>query len=179
MKRLITHPTSTAQWYQLVNEAEQAANCQLHEDVESYLVFLLMRFAKRPDMASRILAVEYLRALHKAGESRKVALRSVGDQCLLFTGLFPKRAQRRPLKLSYFVDLGRSSYHTLSESIEKGLAEVYASLCDEFVSLMNVLQAMRATVPATTLVSDGRDVGSTARVGSESIPVGMKPRIRH
>lgn len=60
MPDLITHPTSTAEWHALVNEAECAAHCRLIQEMESYLVFLLMRFCREPGLASRVFALEYL-----------------------------------------------------------------------------------------------------------------------
>ena len=44
MTRLILEPTSVAQWQALVREAQSECNCNLDETLESYLVFLLMRF---------------------------------------------------------------------------------------------------------------------------------------
>ena len=55
MAKLVIQPTSTAQWHALVSEAESAASCVLNEDLESYLVFLLMRFASNPHMLARVI----------------------------------------------------------------------------------------------------------------------------
>jgi hypothetical protein len=142
MPDFVTQPTATAQWYALVNEAELAAGCQLKEALESYLVYLLMRFARHSDMVSKTLAIEYLQALTAPPKLRHNQLREVGDHCLLYSGLFPKRAERLRLKLSYFVDLGRSAYHALATA-DHELADVYSDLCQEFVATMSVLQATR------------------------------------
>ena len=69
MAQLILEPTSTAQWHALVSEAEAVAERQLDETLESYLVFLLMRFASRPDLASRALAIDYLRGSAASGQT--------------------------------------------------------------------------------------------------------------
>ena len=50
MKNLILHPTDISQWYALVTEAEVATHQNLTEDTESYLVFLLQRFAQTPPL---------------------------------------------------------------------------------------------------------------------------------
>jgi hypothetical protein len=63
MSTLVLQPTSTAQWHKLVREAENAADHQLQEDLESYLVFLLMRFVNNPAIVSKIMAMEYLDGL--------------------------------------------------------------------------------------------------------------------
>ena len=143
MAKLVIQPTSTAQWHALVSEAESAANCVLSEDLESYLVFLLMRFASNPHMLARVIALDYLNNTSTEGRTRHEKLRDVGDQCLLFSGLFPKQAERRMVKVSYFVDLGRSAYQQLSDTITSKNTEIYASLSRDFVSLMDILQTMR------------------------------------
>ena len=144
MPELVIHTSATAEWLSLVNEAESAADLRLDEEMQSYLVFLLMRFTEKPELATSILAVEYLQSMQTLGRVGQDQLRNVGDKCLLYSGLFPKRAERRRVKISYFVDLGRSAYQQLSEQMEHGAATLYNRLADTFVSLMDILQMMRA-----------------------------------
>jgi len=143
METLVLHPTSTAQWHALVNDAEQAAHCRLDEDLESYLVFLLMRFAGQPQVTARVLALDYLDGLLGTGREGRDRLRDVGDVCLLYSGLFPQVAARRRVRISYYVQLGRTAYRELSNRLENGFAQIYVHLSQAFVSLMDVLQAMR------------------------------------
>lgn len=144
MANLILEPTSTAQWHALVSEAESASARQLDETLESYLVFLLMRFVARPDLAGRVMAIDYLRGSAASGQLKEVALRDVGDQCLLFSGLYPRHAERRMVRVSYFVELGRGAYGQLAERLRHAGAEVYQQLAEGFIALMDVLQAMRS-----------------------------------
>ena len=88
MPSLVLHPTSTSQWHELVREAASTAEHRLDEELESYLVFLLMRFVTNRAIASRILAEEYLQGQLESGSVRREKLRDVGDQCLLFVGAF-------------------------------------------------------------------------------------------
>ncbi len=143
-------PSSMAQWCALVNEAELAVGYQLKEALESYLIFLLMRFSNKPEMATKIIALEYLHGLVSCGHIRQEKLRAVGDQCLLYSGLFPKRAERLQLRISYFVDIGRSAYYALSAT-KNEIDDVYADLSNEFITLMGVLQAMRLVAGKTSL----------------------------
>lgn len=144
MSELVIHTSATAEWLSLVNEAESAAALHLDEEVQSYLVFLLMRFTGKPELAASVLAVEYLQSMHSQGRIGHDQLRNVGDKCLLYSGLFPERAARRRVKISYFVDLGRSAYQQLSDRMEHSAAAMYHHLADAFVSLMDILQTMRA-----------------------------------
>lgn len=143
MKNLVLHTNPTAQWHALVNEAQVAANCRLEEDLESYLVFVLMRFAGAPELAARVMALDYLQSILASGRQRETRLRDVGDQCLLYSGLFPEQAEHRRVSIDYFVDLGRTAYHELSALLQNGSAQIFNQLATDFVRLMDVLLAMR------------------------------------
>ena len=143
MESLVLQPTAAAQWQSLVKEAESSSHCQLEEDLESYLVFLLMRFASEQGMAARVLTLDYIYAMHEMGQVQRGKLRDVGDLCLLYAGLFPLRAQRRRVSISYFVDLGRSAYLHLATHMPTSSADTYTHLAHDFVRLMDILQAMR------------------------------------
>jgi hypothetical protein len=143
MAQLILEPTPQAQWQALVHEAQTACHHQLDETLESYLVFLLMRFADKPQCTTRIMAEEYLGSQLFQGEQRAERLRDVGDHCLLFSGLFPQLAERRLVRISYYVTLGRSSYQQLSAVLDRGWSSVYHHLSEAFIVLMDILHAMR------------------------------------
>ena len=144
MPELLVHTSATEEWLSLVHEAETASEHHLDEEMQSYLVFLLMRFTEKPELAASIMAVEYLQSMQSSGRIGHNQLRNVGDKCLLYSGLFPERAERRRVKISYFVDLGRSAYHQLSDRMEHSAAAMFLNLADAFVSLMDILQTMRA-----------------------------------
>ncbi len=145
MRSLILHPTPAAQWQAIVHEAQESCAIYLKEDLESYLVFLLMRSTTSTAIASSVLGLDFLEGVQRIGTSRHALLQEVGDQCLLTAGLFPERAARKRVKLSYFVRLGQTAYGTLSN-------ELFIQLCHEFPRLMDVLQATRETPAALTLL---------------------------
>ena len=145
MTQLILEPTAQAQWQSLVHEAQLACDRHLDETLESYLVFLLMRFAARPQCTARIMAEDYLRSQALQGEQRVEKLREVGDHCLIFSGLFPQLAERRLVRIGYFVAIGQSSYRQLSDVMERSWAAVYQRLSEAFIVLMDILHAMRET----------------------------------
>ena len=142
MKSLVLQPTDVAQWHALVNEAQAACQHNLDEPIESYLVFLLMRFAERPDLGRKVMALEFLQAQQEGGQSSQ-QLRDVGDQCLLFSGFFPQMAERRLVKVSYFVGIGRAAYVQLASLVDCHGDRLYQRLAEAFVTVMDVLQAMR------------------------------------
>ena len=143
MSELILEGTATADWQRLVHEAAEAATHELDETLESYLVLLLSRSLRDVHALHRVMAVEYLEGLLASGQLRSLKLRDVGDHCLLLAGLFPQRAERRLVRVGYFVELGRAAYRELSEALSQGTARLYHELAQAFVALMEVLQAMR------------------------------------
>ncbi len=149
MRRILEQPGNISQWQALVAEAEELSGVQLGEELESYLVFTLMRYLRRPEMAQRILALDFLEAFQQSHPQRNEALRDVGDQCLLFSGLFPRRAERRRVRVSYYVKLGRSAYQNLADSLTK-TADLFALLAEEFIAAMDTLQAIRVLGHQTT-----------------------------
>jgi len=145
MGLLVLQPTVTAQWYSLVRDAEEASVVNLNEDLESYLVFLLLRFAKHPEFSSDIVALDFLRSIQLTDRTHHEMLRDVGDKCLLTAGFFPGLAQKRLVRVSYYVELGKRAYATLANDRDsKDQNELYKLLYEQFVRLVDVLLAIRS-----------------------------------
>lgn len=143
MEKIVTNPTSITQWQTLVTDASQLCEIALTEELESYLVFLLMRFINVPQMAKKVMGVEFLTSINRTGSLRSLALRDVGDQCLLYSGLFPGRARKRAVRVSYYVGLGKSAYQSLAQCSRDSESTLFSLLSDKFVNLMDILQATR------------------------------------
>lgn len=143
MTNLNIQPTIQAQWYELIHEAHLQANVSLSDDLESYLVTLMIRFTEKPEFIDSVVAMEYLKSQQQFGEKRREQLRNVGDKCLLFSGLFPGRASHSSLKISHFVHIGQSAYGVLSDVTSSGLSELFRNLSYQFITLMDVLQVIR------------------------------------
>lgn len=142
MRRFVLHPTPTAQWHSLVCEAEVASNIYLDEELQSYLVFLLMRYLDKPGMAAKILALDYIDSMLSTGLRQEEKLRDVGDVCLIHAGLFPERARRKRVSEQYFIELGCGAYQQLSVVVENQIADLYYRLSRSFLSIRDLLQAM-------------------------------------
>jgi len=140
---LLLEPTATAQWKHVLDDAKQQSHCQLNEDIESYLIFTLIRFTQKPELASKALAPDFLHSADLLGQAKETKLRDVGDQCLLLSGLFPQRAEKRLISTGYYVGLGQSAYQQLSDSLRKSFAHLYHLLSANFVQMMDVLQNIR------------------------------------
>ena len=112
-------------------------------ELESYLVFLLGRFNQRPDIAKSVLATEFLSSLEKTPHKQRDGLRDVGDKCLLFAGFFPEQAEKKCVKVKYFVELGQTAYIQLAELSKRRSAALYHALGCGFVNLMEILHVIR------------------------------------
>lgn len=144
MSKLIFYSSELAQWQALVSEASlNLSQASLSQELESYLVFLLMRFAARPDVTDTALGMDYLESQDLHPREKQQNLRDVGDKCLLFAGLFPQLAERRRIKLSYYVNLGRVAYANLSSMRTEVLSDLFAKLSHEFVHLVDILHSIR------------------------------------
>jgi hypothetical protein len=143
MSSLLLHSTTMAQWQALVKDAESTSHLILDNELESYLVFLLGRFNQRPDIAGSVLATEFLSSLEKGPHDQCNCLRELGDKCLLFAGFFPGQAEKRRVKIKYFIELGQTAYVQVASLSKTQSASLFHALSCGFVSLMEVLQAIR------------------------------------
>src|SRR3990167_7960197 len=144
MRQLILHPTETSQWQALGHEAQASARLVLNENAESYLVFLLMRFCHASRLLDSVVALDFLHAMNTTKRHKMELLQEVGDKSLLFSGLFPGIAEKKQVSLTYFTDLGQAAYLSVGELYdEPQLAGLYYELSQKFLTLQQILQAMR------------------------------------
>lgn len=138
--KLLMNSSSLALWHDIIQDAENSCALNFKEEIEAYIVFLMMRYMARPDIVKQIMATEFLNSLnHWRPQQRENGLQDVGDKCLIFSGLFPQLAAKRLVNISYFVKLGQSAY----SSISKAETDLYSSLAKEFVPIMDVIQSLR------------------------------------
>src|SRR3569833_1753999 len=88
MRDILTD-SQTALWVDLVHEAEHDAAAPLGEELESYLVFLLIAHMRDTQLHRNAIANDYLLAKTQAGKRHREELRAVSDRCLLLAGLYP------------------------------------------------------------------------------------------
>lgn len=153
MRPLLLQPTPTALWHTLLFEAQHHSKLYINnQEIEAYLVLLLIRFSTDLSIASSVLGLEFLESYQKSTSlQHHYQLREVGDKCLLFSGLFPERAKRHRVKSSYFIKLGQLAYSELSLHPVENSA-IFVQLCSEFYKLTNVLQHMRSSAHPSDLL---------------------------
>ena len=156
MSTILTDTAATALWHDLVREAEQRGAAPLDDEIESYLVFLLMRHLRDAGLGGHVFALDYLATLDDVGTSRRDNLRDVGDRCLLIAGLYPQQAQRRLVSLNYFLDLGSRAYADIADVARTAYAELFRRLAAMFGRLVRVLVEIRRIGGADGLDAFGR-----------------------
>lgn len=135
---MLVYQATTAPWHELVFEAEEKLGAHIDEEIESYLVFMLMRHLRQPELARSVIALGFLEGLRQQGKARTEALQRVGDHCLLLAGLFPEQARRRCVGPEYFVHMGRNAYGELWSK------PLFVALARHFVLLADILSQIRA-----------------------------------
>jgi hypothetical protein len=141
--KILTEATVVALWHGVLQDAQSASKIILHADLEAYLIFMLMRYASYQQLAREVMATKFLSGMQSTATQRDLCLQKVGDQCLLITGLFPAVAEKRRVKLSYYIEMGQLAYEVISRKNN----DVFSALSKQFIPLMDILQNFRPYTP--------------------------------
>jgi hypothetical protein len=139
--------SSIASWQKLIHEAQNKSLYTVNEDLESYLIFMLIRFTQNTEIANTILALDYLESQNLTGSYKHEQLRNVGDKCLLFAGFYPEQAHRKLVTLQYFVEMGQGAYSQIANtnSVKNfaGLNKLFNELARNFMILLDILHHVK------------------------------------
>ncbi len=131
-------------WRALLTEAQHVARVYLSPPVEDYLLRLLAQAIGIPGSNVQQDAKAFVERLADNWQASKQALLAVGDESLLFSGLFPEHAIRKGIPITHFVQMGVNAYREYA-AIEPESSErkIHAALADQFVELLDVLHTLR------------------------------------
>jgi len=135
------------EWYSLLLDAKKLTGYQFNESLENYLLVTLDHYITKSNIGSSLIAIDLLKSTQMGCPRNGAQLREVGDQCLLLSGLFPERATGKNVSLSYLIGMGRQAYLALTDCRlrEEFNPELYKDLSQNFIGLMDLLNAMRST----------------------------------
>ncbi len=147
-EELIQEPTTVALWVELVRIGEERTAQQLGVDLESYLVFTLLRFMQRTELFSTTIGSEYLNASTQyTGSKKEEAFHTVGDVSLILAGLYPERHKSLNVSSDYFSKVGRMAFFDLADHFRQkkypGKANLYKNVGEGFLPMVKVLTATR------------------------------------
>lgn len=137
------NPTPQAEWFTIVNEAQERAGYQFHDDISHYLVVTLNHFTQCEQLSSKVIALDFLQ--HQNDRTKTALMRETGDHCLLLSGLFPERVYKKNVSLHYMIGMGRNAYALISNhhQHDSHQHQLFHTLSFHFVGLIDVLHHMR------------------------------------
>ena len=123
--------------------AQQSAQIFLPDALEEYAVALLYRALGSAGSADSAHTARFARQLVEGTRADHEDLASVGDHCLLFSGLFPDHAIRNSIPVNYFVQVGRQAYQDHATRVTGTERALYQALAGQYVRILDILLTMR------------------------------------
>jgi len=115
-------------FYGVVKETQEQTGYTLPVEIESYVVMLLAdKIDKTNFLPENSFAESYLQLTN----SRDA--KSLGDNCLFVTGVFPNYG----LDSNYYISIGQSSYLRISQGMNK---ELFDSLSKHFIFIRDFIE---------------------------------------
>lgn len=136
-------------WVDVINDAEAKTHWKISDESKQQLISTLIEHTHMDGIGGQIdsvIAPRMCVASQETGECRNELYRQIGNQCLLSTGLFPKRYHRRHVSPTYYLLSGKSAYDTLAS--KKAFHGTFESPAREFLGLARILHAAPPTIIA-------------------------------
>jgi len=125
----------TNAFFDVIRETKETHGYDLPVELESYIVFLLASHLDRPDfLPENTFAEAYLKLERPYTQNAK----QLGDTCLFVTGVFPSYGRDKGLNISYYSNIGKSSYSMASEYLNIDLFDNLSTHFDvlrEFIDI--------------------------------------------
>ncbi len=157
-----------AGWRALLTEAQHVARIYLAPAIEDYLLRLLYQAVGQPGGRLEDDAQAFVERLAERRQNAAHELLAVGDESLLYAGLFPEQVIRKGIPITYFVQVGVNAYREFAGTQSATPASViYATLANQFVDLLDVLHTLRELQQDTPCIDPmnayqlWREVGSS------------------
>lgn len=94
--------------WEIVAEAQGQSNMFLQSDMEAFLVHTIARTLERTDIWDEPVAIKLLSAQHKPGLTKRIELRTVGEECL-FIDAWQIKQSKWPSQ-NYFSNMGEIAF---------------------------------------------------------------------
>jgi hypothetical protein len=130
-------PYIKASW-DLVMEAEGRTEVYLQDDLEAYLVHMMARNFRNPNMPPDIICLSFPQA--RTPED----FRQIGDDCLFVDAWDVRRA--RLVNRDYYQRMGQIAYSSAAIA-SRPINELYERVAKEFSLLSQVLRGVRDRAP--------------------------------
>lgn len=185
MQTIDNHLADTAPWRALLTKAQFVARVELHALVEEYLVGVLFRSSISPGAVDETILSAESGGFEQSADVD--TLRTIGDHCLVYAGLYPEHAIQRDVPLAYFVRVGAAAYREFGSLTDDPM---FTLLADCFVDIVGVLHTLRdieddaVCLDAMNAFQLWQDTGSvhawgTLRRFTDALPVAIRSNARH
>ncbi len=114
-----TGTTEIGLWVDLLKEGQARAYIRLSETEEAYTVHMLQRFILDSELTSTTLALGYLESQSEGNSKKYKNLWRTADAGLLLAGLFPERARKKNVPVSYFIGMSQVCFLSLAQLCDK------------------------------------------------------------
>lgn len=147
MPRINPKSSSQFEWYSMIEKAKIISGYNFSDSVQHYLVLTLRHFTTNKDIASKVLAIDFLTHSEMNTANDQRSIRDLGDHCLVLSGLFPERIVKKNISLNYVIGIGKQSYRLLSTANSPSVKyidkKLFSHLDMNFVGLMDLLNHIR------------------------------------
>lgn len=126
---------STETFRQLVQSSAKEGQIDLPESNLEYLSFVLQQFSTDTSILSGTITGYHVDCINGIGN-----FQTLGDKCLIWSGLFPASLIKKRLTIDYVNQLGTQAYKILS--IKDRAGSLYAELSKNFNQLVNVFHGI-------------------------------------
>ena len=105
MPRINPKSSSQFEWYSMIEKAKIISGYNFSDSVQHYLVLTLRQFTTNQDLASKVLAIDFLTHSEMSTANDQRSIRDLGDHCLVLSGLFPERIVKKNISLNYHFNI--------------------------------------------------------------------------
>ena len=139
--QLLTESTAVSAIYNMVIEAENNCGIFLEQDLQSFVVYALLRNINNNQLKDFVFATELLNAVNTTNRRN---LEAVLDNALIYAGMYPQRANKSGLSTSYYHDIGVAASSQLSvyyANLNSSYQNVYKKISTDFSYMITVLKS--------------------------------------
>lgn len=136
--------------YEIVSENEKKVSLELNDYSKLYLLNTMKNLIEKNDffyteiIGEDSLGEAFMRAFTKDLLGKIKTLKAVGDLCLIYSGFFPDKLNRKLVDIDYFIKLGQLSFLALyriysTMNSVSDLKNLYLEVSKEFLKIVTVM----------------------------------------
>lgn len=134
-------------FYDAIKKAQTKQSIQLSENVEYYLVQLLMNFIRADEQNSLTdcLIIMVKKALEGLPNERIVLYKKIGDIALYVCGFHQDYFANKSYDIKYYISMGSAAYKNLSNlmlgrsTYQNTMAQIYHDMSSHFLNAIEIL----------------------------------------